>query len=309
VAEVKLELRRPDGSTLPVMVNLAQRAWRGATILYIAVFSAEDRHKYERELLLQRRRAEELAAQHARDQEALGKAHAEAKDRALYAEQMMGIVSHDLRNPLSTIHMGAVLLSRTAATPQQLTVLGRIKRATERANRLITDLLDFTQARLGTGLKVWPRSIDLHQLVDETVDELAQAFQGRGLRHESSGQGECIADPDRVAQVVGNLVGNAMAYGEPAAPVTVTTTIAAEGCSIEVHNRGTSIPPEKLATIFQPLQRGHGSSGDTSVGLGLYIVEQVARAHGGEVQVTSGEAEGTTFRVWLPRGSAPAAAG
>src|SRR6476469_9218434 len=109
--------------------------------------------------------------------------------------------------------MGAQLLTRTETRPQQLSVLGRMTRATDRAHRLINDLLDFTQARLGKGLAVSPAPFPLHTLVAEVVDELGQAFADRAVVHERMGDGECVADADRIGQLVGNLVGNAVAYG------------------------------------------------------------------------------------------------
>ena len=189
VAEVKLELRRGDGQLLPVIVNAAERAWQGQVLLHLAVFIAEDRHKYERELLLQRQRAEELAAQHASDQQALAAAQAQALDRATFAEQLVGMVSHDIRNPLSVIHMSAALLERGVGAEQQKAAVARISRAVQRVQHLIGDLLDFTQARVGGGLSLKKQpDVDLHQAVADAVAELAIAFPQCTLRHERAGK-------------------------------------------------------------------------------------------------------------------------
>ena len=152
---------------------------------------------------------------------------AAAEDRALFAEQMVGIVSHDLRNPLSTIGMGAEVLSMMGVPQRQQPVLDNIQRASKRALRLINDLLDFTRARLGQGLALDARPIDLHGTVGAQVDELAQAHPAATIVHRRAGDGRCVADPDRLAQLVGNLVSNAIAYGAPGKPVTVTTVITA----------------------------------------------------------------------------------
>ncbi|HYE40476.1 MAG TPA: HAMP domain-containing sensor histidine kinase, partial [Ramlibacter sp.] len=223
VAEVKLELKRDDGQPLPVMVNIAERAWQGETLLHVAIFVAEDRHKYERELLLQRRRAEDLFTQHLRDQEDLQAARAQAEDRAQFAEQMVGVVSHDIRNPLSVIHMSALLLERGLGAEQQKAAVARVSRAVQRAQHLIGDLLDFTQARLGGGIAVRRTEVDLHQAIGDSVAELAVAFPQCPLRHERSGDGRMRADADRIVQAVGNLVANAVAHGDAGGAVTVRT--------------------------------------------------------------------------------------
>ena len=261
----------------------------------IAAFVARDRDKYERKLLESRRRLEIVLAEATRME-------AEAKDRAIFAEQMMGIVSHDLRNPLSTIQMSAAVLARGDATPNQQRVVGRIARATERAGRLIGDLLDFTQARLGTGISVSRKPIDLHAVIAEAVDELAQAYAGRALRHVREGEGKCDADADRLAQLVGNLVSNAMTYGMPEAAVTVSSSVGAATFTVAVHNEGVPIPPEMIPALFTPMTRGLGDTGlARSVGLGLFIVSQIAKAHGGRVSARSGPETGTVFEAVFPR--------
>jgi sigma-B regulation protein RsbU (phosphoserine phosphatase) len=296
VSEVKVELVHRDGQPLPVMVNAFMRERDGRRLQELALYVARDRDKYERELVLSRRRLEELLAETRQLQ-------GQAKDRAHLAEQMVGIVSHDLRNPLSVIHMSALLLQKMGATPEQQAVLARVTRATDHAQRLISELLDFSQARLGSGITVHPRPLALHAFVHGVVDDLRHAFPQRQLRHEAAGdEAECAADRDRLSQVIGNLVSNAMAYGSPGEPVTVTSRTGENACEIAVHNFGPPIPPAHLATIFLPLERGErAGKGGRSIGLGLYIVSEIARAHGGGVAVRSGEAAGTEFTVTLPR--------
>ncbi|HEY1229655.1 MAG TPA: PAS domain-containing sensor histidine kinase [Ramlibacter sp.] len=294
VSEVKLDFVRRDGTTVPVVLNAQRRATQEGVHTDIALFVARDRDRYERELVHSRKRLEVLVT----EAEALQEL---AKDRALFAEQMMGIVSHDLRNPLSTIHMGAQLLTRTETRPHQLSVLARVIRATDRAHRLINDLLDFTQARLGNGLHVAPKQFVVHAMVAEVLDELGQAFSGREMAHERVGEGECVADADRIGQLVGNLVGNAVAYGEADAPITVRSEIHAEHFVIAVHNTGTPIPLDAQATLFQPLVRGTEVGANRSVGLGLFIVSEIAKAHGGKVAVSSSAEAGTLFLARFPR--------
>lgn len=302
VAEVSLEIRRKDGTAAPMILNMVERPVDGQPQLQAACFVAEDRRRYERELLQQRQRAEALAAELARSQEQIAAARAQAEDRALVAEQMVGVVSHDLRNPLSAILMSAAVLERGDLSTPQRTVVGRISRSVDRAQRLIGDLLDFTQARLGGGLAVRTQEVDLHEVIAECVNELAMAFPQRTIVHLREGGGRRAVDSDRLTQAVGNLVGNAVAYGAPALPITVTTRVAADGAAgIMVHNLGQPIPESLLANLFEPMIRGPEDKhvGGRGVGLGLYIVREIARAHGGSVDVTSAAA-GTCFTIRLP---------
>jgi sigma-B regulation protein RsbU (phosphoserine phosphatase) len=301
VSEVKLELVRGDGQLVPMVLNAVRRDIDGAAVHDLAAYVAHDRDKYEKELLASRRQLQSAV-------EDVKAAHAQARDRALVAEQMMGVVSHDLRNPLSTISMGAMLLMKLNPTDQQRTVLERIQRATERSNRLIADLLDFTQARLGGGIRVQRGSFQLHDAVRETVEDLSLAFAGKQLQHHAHGPGEWFGDPHRITQLVGNLVANAMAYGDVTQPVTVSTTVTDAEALVSVHNWGRPIPPELLARMFEPLARGDSPGEARSLGLGLYIVSQIAKAHGGEVLVSSQPESGTRFTACLPRLATGAAA-
>jgi sigma-B regulation protein RsbU (phosphoserine phosphatase) len=177
---------------------------------------------------------------------------------------------------------------------------GGARRARSRQVRARAALLDFTQARLGAGLRVLSESVDLHALIAEAVDELAHP--SRAIRHLRNGSGECDADPGRLEQLVGNLVANALRYGAQAKPVTVTSTIDADSFSIAVHNHGTPILPDVMPSLFQPMTRGvKATSSERSVGLGLFIVAAISRAHGGSTRVESSADAGTTFLSRFPR--------
>ncbi len=295
VSEVKFDLVKKDGNTVPIVLNGICHEQDGAIVHDLAAFVARDRDLYEREILATGKRLAEVAATAARLEEA-------AKDRALFAEQMLGIVSHDLRNPLAVVEMSALGLLGAGVTPEQTVALERIGRATERASRLIRELLDFTQARIGSGLAVQLKPVNLTVVINECVDELRQAFPETVLRYSCEDDGQCEADADRLIQLVGNLVTNAIAYGAPDRAITIASSITADTCTISVHNEGQPIPPLLLAELFQPMTRGHqGPDGKRSVGLGLYIVREIAKAHHGQVSVISTVDEGTMFTVHLPR--------
>jgi len=295
ISEVKLGVRLKDGSTLPMVVNALRLEREGIMVHELASFVARDRDKYERELLAARKRLEELVSEATRLQ-------AETNDRALLAEQMIGIVSHDLRNPLSTISIAAATLAAGSLSDPHRRGVERIQRASVRGAHLITDLLDFTQARVGKGLPVVTEPIDLHLVVAHAVDELSHLHPTRSILHERAGDGACFADPNRLTQVIGNLVSNAVAYGERDSPVTVTSSIEARTFTVCVHNRGKPIPVDAQSVIFEAMARGTtGQNAGRSVGLGLFIVRELVKAHGGRVEVTSTDEMGTAFSVVFPR--------
>jgi len=305
VAEVKLDFIHAGGEIKPMILNAVARTTDGVVRHEIAAFGAEDRHRYERELLQARRRAEELHTRSMETQRALVEAQAEievqrraAEDRALVAEQMMGIVSHDLRNPLSTIQLSATVLKAQELTPKQRNRVEAILRATARSTRMIADLLDFTQARLGRGLRVDPAEIDPHAAVAQAVDDLRMAYPGRGLELRTAGEGRAFVDADRLAQLLGNLVSNAMTHGDPEGVVTVSSTIDERALTLSVHNAGAPIPVEQLPLLFEPMTRGNARG--EGIGLGLFIVREIARRHGGDVAARSSAEEGTTVEVVVP---------
>ncbi|RKH67347.1 sensor histidine kinase [Corallococcus aberystwythensis] len=227
------------------------------------------------------------------------------QDRVDFEQQLIGIVSHDLRTPLNAIHLTVGAMARRdeldARTAQSVL---RIQSAVHRASRLVGDLLDFTQARLGGGIPIAPRAANLHQVARQVLDQVDAANPGRTLRVQEQGDATGEWDPERLAQVVQNLVTNALKYSPESSPVQVTTRGERDWVGLSVHNQGTPIPPEKLPGIFEPLQRATSEvdSSGRSVGLGLYIVKQLVEAHGGTVDVTSTLKDGTTFNVRLPRG-------
>jgi signal transduction histidine kinase/CheY-like chemotaxis protein len=227
----------------------------------------------------------------------------ELRRRTEFEQQLIGIVSHDLRNPLGAITMAAGLLQASPGlTERQLKAAQRIGSSCERATRLIRDFLDFTQARLGTGIPLKRRAMDLDDVTRHVVDEVLQAHPERQVQVEPIGDCHGEWDPDRVSQVLTNLVGNALAYSPPTTSVQVRTRKEPGFALLEIHNEGTPISPELLPRLFEPLTRGTPTAGQhsRSIGLGLYIVREIVRGHGGSVEVASSQETGTTFTVRLP---------
>ena len=231
------------------------------------------------------------------------RAEEETRRRLLFEQQLIGIGSPDLRNPLGAIVMSADMLKLDPLTERQARSVTRITSASDRAVRMIRDLLDFTQARLGGGIVLQPRATDLHQLVPPVLEEMRLGHPGRTIEVEHRGDVNGVWDPDRLTQVLSNLLGNALKYSPPHTPVLLRTRSTDDGVFLEVHNSGPPIPADRLPRIFEPLQRAVDGvdKATRSIGLGLYIVDHLVRVHGGTVTVHSTEEAGTRFVVHLPR--------
>ena len=223
-------------------------------------------------------------------------------DRADFEKQLIGIVSHDLRNPLSAILMSAGrLLRRSASDPGQAQTVERMVSSAQRAIRLVDQLLDFTQARLTGALSIKPSPIDANAFTTLVVEELRLVHPDQEIVVAHSGDGAVEWDPDRIAQLLTNLVNNALRHGGPGAPVTVSTRGETDSVVLEVHNLGDPIPSALLPHLFERLVQGTQHKKNGSIGLGLFIVRHIVRAHAGSIDVHSTAGQGTTFTVRLPR--------
>jgi signal transduction histidine kinase len=231
---------------------------------------------------------------------------AEELRRAAELERhLVGIVGHDIRTPLSVILTTArAQLGSQALAPPQRKAFERVARGGERIHQIVDLLLDFTRARLGGGIPVVPQAGDLNELCIRVVDELHVTRPDRAIRCDfarDSLQGTW--DLQRLAQVVANLLDNALKYSPEGSAVRLSTWEKGEGVFLEVHNEGAPISSELLPHLFEPFRRGEGTDATAheSLGLGLYIAHSIVAAHGGTLGVRSTDGEGTTFRVCLPR--------
>ena len=215
-------------------------------------------------------------------------------------EQFIGILGHDLRNPLAAILMAVEVLD-DLPEPHSA-VVARVARSAHRIEAMIRDLLDFARGRLAGGIPVAPRPCDLQALCDEVVEEMQQAHPDRAIRFEAAGDLRGEWDADRIEQVISNLVGNAIAHGTGL--VRVTGRDEGDEVVTTVHNQGPAIPAEAISTLFEPYARpAEDADGPRSkgLGLGLYIASEIVHAHGGTISVTSRSGEGTTFTIRWPR--------
>lgn len=222
-----------------------------------------------------------------------------------FRERMIGILGHDLRNPLSAVRALSTLLQRREDLPADAREgLGEIARAGQRMLELIETLLDFTNSRFKGSLPIAPVPADLHAVCRGVVAEMRAAAPRRTIDLDLEGDGRGTWDPARIAQVVSNLVANALEHGAGEGPVRVSVGGGGADVVLEVRNEGPAIAPELRAVIFEPFCRGvahRGASGARGLGLGLYIVREIVGAHGGSIAVESSAERGTTFSVRLPR--------
>src|SRR4051812_9728890 len=216
-------------------------------------------------------------------------------------ELFIGILGHDLRGPLAAIGMSAGrLLRRGRLDEEDAKTTARIVRAQLRMSRMITQLLELTHARLGGGFIIQPQPADLRDLCGNACAELERAVE-----LEMEGDLAGTWDPDRLAEVLSNLLGNAAEHSAPTAAVKLRARAQGAEGLIEGINEGPPIPAELLPHIFEPFRRGqhYKPSPAGNLGLGLYISRQIVLAHGGAL--TAHSAGGmTTFTVRLPRASA-----
>jgi PAS domain S-box-containing protein len=234
--------------------------------------------------------------------------HEALRTEADLREKLLGIVSHDLRNPLQAIATsGALLLRAEPLLPVQQKRVGRILTSVQRMDHLIRDLLDFVRVRQGGTLPIQRKRSSLEEACLSVLDELMAAHPDRQILFET--QNDLIGDwdLDRMSQLVSNLVTNALKHGAAHSPIRLR--VGGEGANVvlEVANQGRPIPPELMPRIFEPFTRA-GTGGDAlkGVGLGLFIVHEIVAAHQGRISVNSTAEAGTLFRVVLPR-SLPAA--
>ncbi|HEY4058167.1 MAG TPA: hybrid sensor histidine kinase/response regulator [Kofleriaceae bacterium] len=212
-------------------------------------------------------------------------------------ETFVAAVNHDLRSPLHTISVGVSLLVDDSTEKKD--VARRIESAIDRMGGMLDQLYDLARTRVGAGLPLEPKGGDFGQLVQSVVNE-AELRKGKGtVQLDTSGDVKGTWDLTRVTRLAANLVTNAITHGDASAPVVVKLDGNDPSVIILAVQNGGVIPSDVLPVIFEPFRRGNAAA--KGLGLGLYIVREIASAHGGAVSVTSTVATGTRFEVRLPR--------
>lgn len=218
-------------------------------------------------------------------------------------ERFVGILGHDLKNPVHAVEIAARQIASVACSEPNHGRLGAlIQHTAERMMRMIGDVVDFAHSHLGQGIPVRPVRCDLAEICHDVVRELRLGYPDRDLRVEVAGDTTGAWDRDRTYQVVENLVGNALQHG--ADPITIAACEAPDRRAVilRVANRGRPIPEEDQPRLFDPFRTGHANAprARSNLGLGLYIVQQIVIAHGATIEVASDE-RATVFEIRWPR--------
>jgi signal transduction histidine kinase len=211
-------------------------------------------------------------------------------------EQFIAVLGHDLRNPLASIAAGASLLTRGTREPAP--ILALMQQSVARMSALIDNLLDFARGRLGGGIALNRTMKPLAQVLDQVVAELRASFPANQIEAYFDLTRPVDCDGGRIAQLLSNLLGNALIHGTAESPVRIHASTRADQFELSVANAGQPIAPEAIQRLFQPFYRVSDDARQ-GLGLGLYIASEIARAHGGTLEATS-SAEETRFTFRMP---------
>jgi sigma-B regulation protein RsbU (phosphoserine phosphatase) len=305
--EVALDLIKKNGESFPVLVNAAERTDTDGRLQFIrlTVFNATDRRRYERELLkardelkafsstLEKRVAEVVTAQ-LRSDSALSLQREEAKLR----EQFIAVLGHDLRNPLASISAGLRLIQKSKLEERAESVVLAMQKSVMRMAGLIDNVLDFARGHLGSGINLTLSAQPLEPTLQQVIDELQTAHPESIIKATFALTKPVTADPVRIGQLFSNLLGNALTYGTAGEPVIVVAKTE-EQFELAVCNKGSPIPLAAMERLFSPFARGEVRPNQQGLGLGLYIASEIAKAHGGAIDVTS-TPELTCFTLRMP---------
>jgi signal transduction histidine kinase len=217
--------------------------------------------------------------------------------------EVLSIVSHDLRSPLATISMATSLLDDLSRPEEERAqMVQMVKRATQRMERLVRDMLEVGRLDSGRTLPINARCVDVGPAVWEACEAQAPVAQAAGLLVECNVPDALPAvkvDCDRIQQVVCNLVGNAMKFTAPGGRITITARVEGDDVQVSVKDTGTGMSEEDLERIFEPYWQAQRTA-SLGAGLGLKIAKGIVEAHGGRIWAESAIGEGTTFHFALP---------
>ena len=285
--EAALELVARSGDRVHFLVNANEERDDngGALFVRLALFRATDRRLLEQNLQIAKRQAESTLAHE--------------RETAIVREQFIAVLGHDLRNPLSAVVSGLQVLARSDIDARQSSIVEMMLYSAARMGELIDNVMDFARVRLGGGIGVDIRRTDLAPALIHATEEVKSAFPDRDIRMDIPPALPVDCDTARIAQLLSNLIANAVAHGAPNQPVTVSSRLTGDVFALSVTNGGQPIPPDLQAVLFQPFTREKARPSQNGLGLGLYIAAGIARAHGGTLDVRSSEAE-TCFRFAMP---------
>jgi sigma-B regulation protein RsbU (phosphoserine phosphatase) len=280
VDEIALDLLRSDGGKLPVIANATEkRANDGTHVLTrVTLFKAVERRAFERTLVDARTKAEAAAsAEH---------------DDAVLREQFIAVLGHDLRNPLAALDAGVRMIGdRETLSDRGRFLITEMAKSVGRAAQLIDNVLDFARGRLGNGISLTRNAQEpLGPVIEQVVNEIRVASPERRIITSLAIEENVDCDRARIAQLASNLIANAVTHGAPEIEIEVSARTEGGNFILCVSNGGAPIPPAARAQLFQPFFRGAVRRSQQGLGLGLFIVNEIAKAHGGTMEVTSSDA-------------------
>lgn len=289
---VALDLLAVAGETVPAFA-CATEIREGAFSIRLAFFKAAERRQFERSLLSARTAALEDG------RAALDRLRSELETAEL-REQFIAVLGHDLRNPLAAFASGVRLLAREELTDKATKILPLLLGSVSRMSELIDNVMDFAKARLGGGIGLNRNNLEpLGPTLLQVVEELRTAHAKREVKVSFAIDEPVDCDRARIAQLVSNLLGNAISHGAPDQPIRLLARTADGELEISVANHGDEIPRETMARLFQPFFRGDAQASKQGLGLGLHIASEIAKAHGGTLFATSSTGE-TRFTLRIP---------
>ncbi|MFC5479994.1 sensor histidine kinase [Massilia suwonensis] len=218
------------------------------------------------------------------------------RETAELREQFIAVLGHDLRTPLGSILLGTEVLALKHPDPASKPVVERIRRSAVRMAALVDDVVDFTRGRMGSGITLRLRDAAIGATLEQVVDEMCGLYPLRTIEATIAPDLRLRCDPERIAQLLSNLLKNALVHGGEHTPVRVSAALDDDEFVLSVANAGPELPRSVIAGLFKPYWRAASRSGSEGLGLGLYIVDQIARAHGGSIDVSS--TGGTTAFVF-----------
>lgn len=289
VDEIALDLLHSDGTRIPIIANATERRDSEGRHVFtrLTMFKAVDRRTYERGLLEARTRAENATkAEH---------------ETAILREQFIAVLGHDLRSPLAALAVGTRMIgNRESLTDRGRVIIREMNLTIGRATALVANLLDFAQGRLGDGLAL-RRDADqpLTPVLEQVVSEIQAIAPDRTFLTDFTIAEPVDCDRARIAQLTSNLVSNAFTHGAPGIPIKVEARTHDGQFFLSVINGGVPIQPTARAQLFEPFVRGGEKHRQQGLGLGLFIVNEIATAHGGSMEVVSTE-ECTRFTFSMP---------
>ncbi len=293
VAEIHAALRQAGGFNLDQMVS-EYRALRASVT---KLWGARDEEPTREST------ADLIRFNEAIDQETTESISYYSKKVDHSRDLFLGVLGHDLRNPIGAMQMSAELIAKIGPLSERQTMLiAQIVASSGRATKILDQLVDLTRARLGSGLNLLREEMDFAFVSRQLVEEMQSLHPARTFTLAISGDTKGYWDKPRLGQVFSNLLGNAVQYGFKDLPIAVTVIGGPKEVSLSVHNDGVPIAKDAMGRIFEALVRG-GTDGihSANLGLGLYITKEIVSAHGGTIRVASSEKDGTTFIALFPR--------